>query len=792
MTDMRPDNATTRARVVRGAQAISLFVLVAVVVLRPLVSESYDSAGNSITRAIGSLADPAPARTLGFDLIILAASCLWLLSFALDRKARYQRTGLEIGLVLLAIAGGLSCFFAGNKRLAINGTVDWLCLPILTITLVQLLRTHWQRRLVLAAILATACVHAAQCYEQYFLGFAETIEQYEAGKEEFWAKQGVDLDSSTVDAFERRLRAREAGGFFAHSNVAGGYLMLCAFAAIGVISRSLAPAGPRNVATGGVRRGGRNPWKEGPLKKSTPEAVEEMHHEDISRNPYSTIARFASLVFALAIAGAVFLTGSMGAAVSGATGLALLVIACWKRDWIATHRRRAFWISCMAIIVGVAAVIGHGLYHDSLPGWSLTFRWQYWKASASMIADHFWTGVGRENFGRHYTLYKDIASPEEVSNPHNFFVQAAAEWGIVGFLGALAMLVGVTCRAARSSPEGPLQAQSEEAVKPIDNLTWGIGIGFVVVLGRALLLGSDDTHYVYYAATTTGIIWVPAFLAFFQFSAFRNGNQSDVLTPALAAGLFAFLLQDMISFALFIPASATTFFALLGIWLSGARGEKTPTAAPMSACSRFAVVAIATALTIGFVFFLLSPVVRAESQRELAEGILPDGNSILYFRKAQVADPLAPTYFVEEARFLASQDNTMVLKLALQALSHAQTRDPFNASLFQVESQIHARMAMLSGGSENYLGAVQAAKAALSLYPQDPAGLVSLADSERVAGQELQSRELLRAAVGHYQEALSLDEKRLEWETIQRFRPRVIDEIHANIRGIQLRLLEER
>ena len=75
----------------------------------------------------------------------------------------------------------------------------------------------------IAAILASASVNAVQCYEQYFLGFAETIEQYEAGKEDFWAKQGVDLNSTTVDAFERRLRAREASGFFAHSNVAGAY-----------------------------------------------------------------------------------------------------------------------------------------------------------------------------------------------------------------------------------------------------------------------------------------------------------------------------------------------------------------------------------------------------------------------------------------------------------------------------------------------------------------------------------------------------------------------------------------
>ena len=104
---------------------------------------------------------------------------------------------------------------------------DWLCLPVLTIALVQLMHLRSQRSLLLGAVLASACVQAGQCLEQHFVGFDETLEYYESIKEDFWARQGVDPDSPKVDAFERRMRARESAGFFPHSNVTGSYLVMC-------------------------------------------------------------------------------------------------------------------------------------------------------------------------------------------------------------------------------------------------------------------------------------------------------------------------------------------------------------------------------------------------------------------------------------------------------------------------------------------------------------------------------------------------------------------------------------
>lgn len=720
----------------RGAaiwmQTVSLCLLLVVVGVRPLVSESYDSAASAIARAVEELADPSPARTLFFDFCILLATALWSLCFAIDAGVRYRRTGLEWGLAVLFVGAVVSCLCAGNRRLAINGAIDWLCLPILTVVLVQVLHSPWRRRLAVALILGSSAVNAAQCYEQSLVGFQETIEQYEARKVEFWQRQGVDLDSTTVEAFERRLRARESGGFFAHSNVAGAYLVLSLFGGLSV-----------------MRLGG-------------------------------TVSLLGGLLLAV-LAGAVYLTGSLGALAGGAFGLVLFAFGQWKSEWLGLRRRMVFWIGWLAAAVVVAAVIGHGLYHDSLPGWSLTFRWQYWKATVQLIADHFWTGVGRENFGRLYTAYKDIASPEEVTNPHNFLLQAFAEFGVFGFMGLLLMLIGVTWRAAGVTSDGPRASGDHSDTGRTRIFIYGTGIGTMVILLRCLLLGTSDPNFVYYSAVTAALVWFPAFLlmAWLPLAITR--------TAALSAGLIAFLAQDMISFALFVPASATTFFAMLAIWLSTFEQDTEPRISKR-AIPRHIVAAVVAVVVLGFAALFLAPVVRARSALKVAGRSNQAGNiaqADRAYAKAQQADPLDPTPWIEHARVLAERHSVESLTLALHALAEARRRDPHLISIPRNESFIHSALATMTGDGPHYFSAIESARAALALYPQDPHGLVRLADTEAQAGRALSRPDLISTAIEHYRAALALDGKRLEWETIQRFRPRMVAEIEKKIRDLE-------
>ena len=300
-------------------QSISLLILLALAVLRPLVSESYDTASDVMTDALCGLSDPTPVVTLIFDALILLATVFLCVGRAMGSPPRrYRWTGIEWGMLLLVIAAGVSCIAAGNKRLAISAALDWLCCPIAALTLVQLLRGSCQRRLLLAAVIATACVQTYQCFDQYFVGHADTWAHYESVKENFWAQQGVDLDSARVELFERRMHAREAQGFLPHSNIAGSYLVLCLLPALGIV-----------LSRWPLSRGG---W----------------------------VAMTAALLATILIAGAVLLTKSLGAALTAAAALTLWFVLWRMRSWIAARRLKLFVAGWLVALAGAAAVVGHG------------------------------------------------------------------------------------------------------------------------------------------------------------------------------------------------------------------------------------------------------------------------------------------------------------------------------------------------------------------------------------------------------------------------------------------------
>src|SRR4030042_7011755 len=68
-------------------------------------------------------------------------------------------------------------------------------------------------------------------------------------------------------------------------------------------------------------------------------------------------------------------------------------------------------------------------------------RWQDWYASARMYASRPFTGIGPGNFSILYPRYKLASAPETVSNPHNFLLSIITQYGPVGLVGFLAMVL---------------------------------------------------------------------------------------------------------------------------------------------------------------------------------------------------------------------------------------------------------------------------------------------------------------------------------------------------------------
>ena len=814
----------------RIIETVSLLVLIAVAVLRPLVAETYDPAGSALTQAIDALTDPSPLRTLAFDLLILAAVSGWLTARAVRAAPRYRWTGLEWGAALVTAGALVSCLIAGNKRLAINASVDWLCYPLLTIALVQLMSRPWQRRLLLAGVLASACSGAVQCFDQY-VSHADTVAHYEAGKEEFWARQGVDRDSSKVELFEGRMRAREASGFLPHSNVAGAYLVLCGFATTGLaIAR----------------------WR-------------------ASREVQGRLLAGGCAVLAVLMFAATVLTKSQGALVSGGAGLVLWAVVAASSGWIAAHRVKAVLIGWCLAITGLLAVVGYGLYDGFQPGqslnsrWehlqqSLNFRWEYWQASAKLIADHPLTGVGRENFGRNYLQYKYIASSEEVANPHNLFVQAAADWGILGLIGIVVMLVGASWAVSGRSPPGTPTTLLRNEMDGRGLLLAGLVVFVGVMCARLPLLGSSDPSFLYLAVVMTGLPWLIGFTCFTVGGRTSRGESSDdgpIVCTAVAVGLFTFVLHEMINFASFVPGTAVTCFALLAYCIAEKRaaglcprgaatvepsrsgsarrprclpdsqvGRALPDAGgecraepdlasaefairnPQSAIKQAAGFAavhrwcppfVGLVVLIAAVVLVLLPQYKAAKYLSLARQAMSQwtpappsaqpANTLL--RRAGEADPLDPTpcavwadwmLAVSSAPFLTDKDHRVeALNATVASLDNAVDRDPFNVSHRRRLARAYRLKAAMIGRVDDYDAAVAAAREALHLYPLDPPGLVALGDCLLEAGEAVQSPDRLHEALDTYEQALQLDEARPWWETIRRFRPQEVADIKAKM-----------
>ena len=412
---MLPESKSDRRQVARPAapggptsplarwlEASALFVLLLVVAMRPLVTETYESARDPISQAIDVPVSLTPAATAGFDLAIWFAAAAAAVA-AGRRRLAWRWTGLEIGWLFMLTGAVLSTVVASNKRLAINCSADWLTAAVLAAAMANLCRDRRRAALVLAVVVASGLTSAARCVMQKRFEYADTWQQYQQMKADFWRKQGVPLDDSRVDLYERRLRAREASGFLALSNAQGAGLALAGFAALAVMTlRSRGPA-----------------------------------------------QRVVLALLAAILLSCIHATGSRGAMLAALLSLGLLAAVWHFREVLRRRWRPLLAAAWLAIAVAAAGVVVYGRSHGGLPGSSLNFRWQYWQVTRAIIADHFLVGVGAGNFDRVYLSYKPIAFPEEIKDPHNFLLSIFAQWGVLGAAGLAAALVGASAVAAR-------------------------------------------------------------------------------------------------------------------------------------------------------------------------------------------------------------------------------------------------------------------------------------------------------------------------------------------------------
>jgi len=694
--------------------AAAFFLVLLIVAMRPLLSETFYSNLDAMSRVADAIGDPTPAVTAWLDWGVWMAALLAAVSSYLQKRP-WRITGVELGGGILVVAAIISTLAASNKRLAINASSDWLTALVLLMVVANLCRDRMRIGMLLAVLVASGAATMARCGMQVGVEYAETRQHYEENKAAFWARQNIPLDDSRVELYERRLNAAEAAGFFPLSNTNGIWLSLAGFSGLGLA---------------GLVWRRRRRW----------------------------------LLFGLAAAtfACILLTGSKGALLATAAAVVVwLILVRFQQDM--QDRWRLALVGGWLCLVGlISAGVTYGVAEGGLPGDSLQFRWDYWQVTRDIIAQHGATGVGALNFDHAYLAHKPIEYPEEIRDPHNFILSVLAQWGVLGGMGLLAVFVGGSIVAARTwgtrePTDAPPPVYDPQA--KLSSLQWvvAVAIGFVLLriwVMRGWFMDETGAAYIFFDIGLYGVIWILVFAGLCWVARGGWTGDMDICQVGCLAGLLAFILHSLIDMAMFFPGTLMPFAALAGILLTDKpRRSETPAIAsrPAVPLAIFAVGALA------FVVLVLVPVTRANGLLQQARFASSGAQRWNLFERAMAADPLDPTAPVELALTYVGSGGDV--QTALAWYNEGLQRDPKQIGLYRGRASLYEMSFRKTGSMTDLTRAIGAARAVVSMYPNSPDDHLFLADmltrNAAAAGPEC-----LDEAIFHYQRALELDAAR--------------------------------
>lgn len=723
-------------------QRILYYLILSILCARPLISESFERVElwflAPAVRDIG----PTPATTVTLDALLLAAAAA---SFALPARRRRPdagaaRTGppgaVSAGVLLLAAAAALSTLAAGDKRLAANAGANLVVTVLAGAGLVRLMSARWMVHMLLAAALASGVATATKCILQKSVEFKETAAAWEQLKREL-AGRGQPVDSPAIVNYERRLRSADAFGYLYHPNVTASCLLLALIPASGLAGAALKACGTHR-------------W-------------------------HGLPAAAASLLLCAVLAAGLWLTGSLGGIASAAVGCVLTILLTVFGRRTSPGRLLALLACGYAAIL--AAIIAVGLSTGRLPHESLAFRWEYWTAALRVYADAPLTGVGRQNFGDGYLLYKSAASTEEVKDPHNLWVSLLVELGPLGLISGILLVGSCLAAAVRGAARSIADPADPRSFTRVDLLAPPVGVLLTVALCSGtpfdpLALGAT------WAAGFAVAAWVLEVRA-------RDALASRWLSASLAAALAALLLHALIDFALCTPAGLAAFVALAAA--AGAPAAQAPGGDDVIASrGRSAAAAGATAMLLAaYALAVAIPTYRTQArvaamqraaETAAAAGTAADqvlATAIGGVRAAVSADRWDPhparaaaetAMRLSGLRHLTVDARETLLDLAVECAREAERRNPravstqnLLASIFELRWNLLGQHGRGQAARNELSQAVAHAERAAGMHPTDPRAHI-------LAGRLV--RELWRAtgdsartaqAAAHFRAALRID-----------------------------------
>ena len=495
---------------VRGSDVLASLLAMFAVVVRPMFS---------------GLAAPLHRNILIYLLVFMAA-LLVTLSLALRKRLDLPAPALTCCLLGLIAVSAVTTMMADYRFGAIIRMLDIVAWAVLVIVLVQVISTPFRGRIVLAALVATLAVLAANGFHQYF-AVLPGIERDLPEHIRRLTASGT-LHPSLIRTMEKRATSGDVFGEFVIANSFAGCLIVLLPGAFAAALASLRETKKRVSASALV----------------------------------TALAALAGLVV-------LFLTRSKGGILAFAGALALGGIAAVLRRKGGGKAAVATAAVLLAALLLTAQALPNGSSDTAPPKRtsglraSADVRLEYWKGGWEILKRHPWLGVGPGNFSDHYLAHR---TPEgsETQYAHNDYLEIAVEMGIVG----LAVYLGIWAAWFWSMRAKPPRSSSEDEEDEKGRH------GFVVVVG---LVGVAAVFFTMSRFIPTGetrmmtlvgmLVWLGVYGVQARHVLHLEGEQdARLLRGALMVGVCAFLLHSAIDFDFNVPGVT---YPLAGVLAAG-------------------------------------------------------------------------------------------------------------------------------------------------------------------------------------------------------------------------------
>jgi O-antigen ligase len=549
------------------------------------MSETIRDAVDVTPGGMTAPAAPGPAVTLFLNALCCLPAILVLIRRAIERQFILRWSWSQLLFALLAIWAAASVLWSSDKFTAVVYASTTIAAAALIWSTAQLVRSWMRLRLVAGVCVGLLLAYGVQGMIYKFVDVADNVKFWEEHKEQILQEHGWDENSFQAQQFAKKLLGGEMVGFNTSPNSYAAVIVILSVITVG-------------AAIQRRRSGDDIAWSIALLLPLLPAFVAL----------YFTHTRTAAGTLLLA-----------------ALALGLLSLR-GVPQWLATHSRLAYGIAVIVAVVGIAAVVGHGLHHGSLPGASLNFRWRYWVASWAIFTQHPLAGVGWGNFGNYYVTTRLAAAAEEARDPHNFLVRSFVELGIIGGALALAWVARTAWELSRPiTPVAPMTttaASDSAGASAVGMILTIASVGAIVNMAVAIDWTQDAsflTIEIFRRLLFLGLIIVAVALV-----GIRGRSNPTIddrpaawLLHAMLIGVAVFFVHNLVDFVLAEPGAMTLFAIILGALL----GVRTPPATGLKPRRSIAMVVMLIAILAWLVVMLtlVIPVSDAEQRARAAD-----------------------------------------------------------------------------------------------------------------------------------------------------------------------------